>query len=303
MSYRDHKNNKLAAFEKIAKQFSSTGGFEEDTRFWYPDVDKAGNGLAVIRFLPAFDGEDSPTIKLYKRSFQGPTGKWYIENDLSTIGKPDPVKDLNDRLCGGLAWAEVPKNIKDIVSKQKRKEQHISNIYVVKDPAHPENEGKVFLFRYGKKIRGMISEKMNPTFEGEERVNPFDMDEGAALKIKIVKQDGYRNYDKSEWMTPGPIVAKKDGSPDDEAQEAIYNQIYPLAPFLAADQFGTYESLQAKLNAVVGNAGRVQIDVSDDEAEASPFKEASPRSTPSVSDDSEDEIDDAFFKQLEDEDA
>jgi hypothetical protein len=254
MSFRDLKQNRQKTLEKIAEQyskFSSKGGETAvDDRFWYPAVDKVGNGTATIRFLPSPDGEDSPTVRLYKRSFEGPTGKWYINNCLSTVGKDDPVNDYNNKLLeeAGLTWKEAeisnPKLIEGIRTR-KRKEIYISNVLILKDPANPENEGKVKLFNYGPQIRSLIDEVMNPTFEGEQRINPFDLFGDAALKIKIVKKDGkWRNYEKSEWIK-API--------DDEKElERIYNSEYPLQPFLAADQFKTYDELQTQLNRVLG---------------------------------------------------
>lgn len=263
MAYRDLRQNKQATLEKYASAFNKKNeASNDDDRFWYPDIDKAGNGLSIIRFLPAPDGEDSPTVKIYKRSFKGPTGKWYIENDLGTIGQEDPVNDLNRKLVAGRDFQTIADEdpVKKRVREQKRKTNYIANIYVVKDQLHPENEGKVFLFNFGVKIHGMINEKMNPSFEGETRINPFDLEDGANLKIKIRKEDGkYRNYDKSEWEKPAPLFVTKAGEPDHDKLEAVYNQAYKLQPFLAPDQFKTREQLEARLAAVVGNTDRVQV--------------------------------------------
>lgn len=299
MAFRDLKQNRQQQLEKIADQFAKNNTSEaanDDDRFWYPDVDKAGNGLSTIRFLPTPDGEDSPSVRLFTRSFQGPTGKWYIENCLTTIGQDDPVNDLNRKLVNGMEWAQVPDKVKEVVRKQKRKEVYISNIYVIKDNLHPENEGKVFLFKYGKKIRDMINEKMNPSFEGEQRINPFDLWEGANFKIKISKVDKYRNYDKSSFEAQGPLFVNKAGEPDDERMEAVYNSEYKLATFIAPDQFKPREVLEAKLNAVLGNTGRVKIDEEIDEPKVTAPK-AGKVEKPAW--EGEDEIDEKFFENLD----
>lgn len=297
MAFRDLKQNRQKDLEKIAATFAKKAGETQnnDDRFWYPDVDKVGNGMAVIRFLPSPDGESSPTVRLFNRSFQGPTGKWYIENDLTTIGQDDPVNDLNRKLVGGMKWEEVPEKIKEVVRKQKRKETYIANIYVVKDPAHPENEGKNFLFKYGPKIRGMINDKMNPTFEGEERLNPFDLWEGANFKIKITKKDKYRNYDTSEFLTPGPLFKTKAGEADDEAMEKVYNAAYPLEPFVSADKFKSREVLEQKLKEVLGNTDRVSAEPATKQVEEKTGKVSKPAWEAT----DEDDIDPEMFANLD----
>lgn len=295
MSFRDLKQNRQQELEKLSKmiaaQTSQNTTQEKDERFWYPEVDKLGNGFAIIRFLPAPEGEDSPTVRIFNRSFQGPTGKWYIENDLSTIGGEDPVYKLNQKLAGGVAWDSIPKHIKDILSKQKRKTTFIANVYIVKDPANPENEGKVFLYKYGVKIQSKINEKMNPTFEGEERVNPFDLWEGANFKIKIRKEDGFRNYNASEWEVPGPLLK------DDSKLEEIYKSEHSLTQFIAPDQFKSKEELEAKLALVVGNLGSVKP-ASPTFSKTAEVKE-SKESVPAWEGD--DEIDESFFEKLSEE--
>lgn len=263
MSYSQLKQNKQQELEKIAKQFADhnkASGFN-DPRFWYPDIDKAGNGFAVIRFLPRLLEEDSASVKLYYRSFKGPTGKYYSENDLTTIGLADPVNDLNRDIVAGRDWKTVDKKTQEVVSAQKRKTKYISNIYVVKDSLHPEHEGKVYLFNYGVKIHGMIDAKMNPQFEGDDRMNPFDPEDGANLKIRIRKgEGGFRDYSQSEWDKAGPLCS-------DEKFEIIYSQLYPLAPFIAPDQFKSREVLETKLAFVLGKtqANTTKAEVSSDQ--------------------------------------
>ncbi len=221
----------------------STSGFHSlssgpDERLWKPEVDKAGNGYAVIRFLPAPNGEDLPWAQVWTHAFQGPGG-WYIENSLTTLGKKDPVSDLNRELwnSGGEGSAE-----RNQARNQKRKLNYYSNIYVVKDSANPENEGKVFLYRYGKKIFDKIMESMKPAFEDETPINPFDFWKGADFKLKITKVAGFWNYDKSEFDASSTL-----GDFSDKELEGIWKQQHSLAAFTADDQFKSYDELKERL--------------------------------------------------------
>ena len=231
---------------------SSSGG---DERLWKPELDKTGNGYAVIRFLPAPDKEEIPWAKLYTHAFQGPGG-WYIENSLTTVGGKDPVSDYNREL-----WNSGNESDKDVVRKQKRKLSYYSNIYVVKDPTNPQNEGKVFLFKYGKKIFDKVMEAMQPEFDDEEAINPFDFWQGANFKLKIVKKDGFWNYDKSEFDSVAPLLG------DDDALEAIWKKEYSLAAVTAADQFKSYEDLERRLKYVLGKKPAQSRYIPDSELE------------------------------------
>ena len=211
-----------------------------DERLWKPELDKSGNGYAVIRFLPAPDGEDMPWAKLWNHAFQGPTGKWYIENSLTTLNQKDPVSEYNSKL-----WNSGVDSDKEIARKQKRKLQYYSNIYVVSDPKHPETEGKVFLFRYGKKIYDKLMEALQPQFEDETPVNPFDFWEGANFKLKIRKVDGYWNYDKSEFDSPSKL------NEDDSELDKIWKTEYSLKEFTAPSNFKTYDELKEKMDRVL----------------------------------------------------
>ena len=224
--------------KEVEKVNNSSGGGDE--RLWKPELDKSGNGYAVIRFLPAPDKEEIPWAKLYTHAFQGPGG-WYIENSLTTVGGKDPVSDYNREL-----WNSGNESDKDTVRKQKRKLSYYSNIYVVKDPTNPQNEGKVFLFKYGKKIFDKFMEAMQPEFEDETPINPFDFWQGANFKLKIVKKDGYWNYDKSEFDKVGPVLE------DDDALEGLWKKQYSLSAVTAPDQFKTYEDLEKRLKYVLG---------------------------------------------------
>ena len=239
--------------KEVEKVNNSSGGGDE--RLWKPELDKSGNGFAVIRFLPAPDKEEIPWAKLYTHAFQGPGG-WYIENSLTTVGGKDPVSDYNREL-----WNSGNESDKDVVRKQKRKLSYYSNIYVVKDPTNPANEGKVFLFKYGKKIFDKVMEAMQPEFDDEEAINPFDFWQGANFKLKIVKKDGFWNYDKSEFDSVAPLLD------DDDALEAIWKKEYSLAAVTAADQFKSYEDLERRLKYVLGKKPAQSRFIPDEELE------------------------------------
>jgi|TARA_B100001142_G_scaffold74350_1_gene75066 hypothetical protein len=241
---------------QVEKMNKSAGSSDE--RLWKPEVDKAGNGYAVIRFLPPPDGEDMPFAKVYSHAFTGPGGQWYIENSLTTLGKDDPVSEFNSQL-----WNNGTDAGKEQARKQKRKLSYISNIYVVKDPANPQNEGKVFLYKYGKKIFDKIMAAMQPEFEDETPINPFDFWQGANFKLKIKRVAGYWNYDSSEFAIQGPLLD------EDEEMEAIWNKEYSLQEFLAPDQFKSYDELKARLELVLGKTNpprpaRVEEDLEDE---------------------------------------
>jgi hypothetical protein len=228
-----------AKLVKEVEKMSTTSSGTDD-RLWKPEMDKTGVGSAVIRFLPAPEGEELPWAKMYSHAFQGPGG-WYIENSLTTIGQKDPLGEYNREL-----WNTGSETNKEIVRKQKRKLSYYSNVYVVKDPVNPANEGKVFLFKYGKKIFDKIMEAMQPEFEDETPINPFDFWQGANFKMKIVKKDGYWNYDKSEFDRVAPLLD------DDDAMEAIWKKEYSLTAVTAPDQFKSYEELERRMNMVLG---------------------------------------------------
>ena len=270
-----------------------------DERIWKPVMDKTGNGFAIIRFLPAPKGEELPWVKLWNHAFQGPTGQWYIENSLTTISQNDPVSELNTKF-----WNSGVESDKEIARKQKRKLQYYSNIYVVKDSANPQNEGKVFLYRFGKKIFDKIMETMQPAFEDETPVNPFDFWEGANFKLKLRKVDGYWNYDKSEFEAPSALFDK-----DDEL-EKLWETQYSLSEFTAPTNFKSYDELQTRLNTVlsgttkVGNVTDLQsgnaFDDSPSVATVVDTKEA-PAPTVSMSNTEDDDDTMSYFEKLAEE--
>ena len=235
-----------------------------DDRMWKPTVDKAGNGYAVIRFLPTVEGDDLPWAKYWDHFFQGPTGQWYVEKSLTTIQKDDPVSEMNSKL-----WNTGIEADKDLARKRKRRLHYVSNIYVVADPENPENEGKVFLYGYGAKIFEKIMDSMQPKFQDETPVNPFDLWKGANFKMKIANVAGYRNYDRSEFANAEALNA------DDSVLEGIYNKQYALSEFTDPTSFKSYSELNLKLTRVLGEevkTNRTEIDyVDEDIKNESPF--------------------------------
>ena len=295
MSFKDlKKQSSLGSLtQKLVKEvekMNTTGG-GADERLWKPELDKTGNGYAVVRFLPSPEGEDIPWAKMYSHAFQGPGG-WYIENSLTTTGGKDPVSEHNREL-----WNSGNETDKDVVRKQKRKLSYYSNIYVVKDPVNPHNEGKVFLFKYGKKIFDKVMEAMQPEFEDETPINPFDFWKGANFKLKIVKKDGYWNYDKSEFDSVAPLLD------DDDALEALWKKEYSLTAVTAPDQFKTYDELEKRLKYVLGQGRpatrRVDEDLEDESEGRGSYATAERTVTQAVSSKDEDE-DDAlsYFQKL-----
>jgi len=234
-------------FDKLTKALESNLNPEDqsnkrkydDDRFWKPELDKTGNGFAVIRFLPAVENEDLPWQRVWSHAFQD-KGGWYIENSLTTLSQKDPVSEENTRL-----WNTGLDSDKEIARKRKRKLSYYSNIMVVSDPKHPDNEGKVFLFKFGKKIFDKITEAMQPAFDDEQPINPFDFWKGANFKLKIRKVDGYWNYDKSEFESVSQVAV------DDEKIKGIWKQQHALKPFVDPSNFKTYDELKEKLNRVI----------------------------------------------------
>ena len=283
------KSNTL---DKLLSQVQAENAPQEkksyvDERLWKPELDKSGTGSAVIRFLPAPDGEELPWVKVFKHAFQGPTGKWYIENSLTTIGKNDPVSEHNSAL-----WNTGLETDKETARKQKRKLEYYSNIYVVSDPKHPENNEKVFLFRYGKKIFDKIMAAMQPEFEDETPINPFDFWEGANFKLKIRKVDGYWNYDKSEFDS---VSTLKDS---DDALDSIWKTQYSLTEFTAPTNFKSYDELKKRLDDVLsGTVTPTATAMMDDDVVETPtFKSEPEPKIPSVDEDDDDTM--SYFQKL-----
>ena len=278
MSFADLKRKSQANFDFLQKELtksSTEGGADE--RLWKPELDASGNGYAVLRFLPAPEGESLPWAKVYSHAFQGPGG-WLIDNCLTTQGDKCPVCAHNNGL-----WNSGVESDKEIARKQKRKLSYYSNVYVVKDPKHPENEGKVFLYKFGKKIHDKILAAMQPEFQDETPVNVFDFWEGANFKLKIKTVAGYWNYDSSEFDSPSALSA------DDDELETIYQQQYSLEAFTAPSEFKSYDALEDRLNTVLG-IGKPKASAAptfeDEEYEPAPVSAAPARQAePEVEDD------------------
>ena len=291
-SFAELKRARKSTYEKILEEtnkLQNTGGRSDDDRFWKPEVDKAGNGYAVIRFLPAPQGEDLPWVRMFSHGFQGPGG-WYIENSLTTLGKDDPVSEYNSSL-----WNRGDDAGKDQARKQKRRLNYVSNILIVKDPAHPEKEGQVYLYKYGKKIFDKLNDMMNPEFEDEDPVNPFDLWEGANLKLKIRNVEGYRNSDKAEFDAPTAIMD------DDDKLEALWKSEHSLAEFLDLKNFKSYAELKTKLYRVLGEGvDTTQADEIEDVAPFTPnFSAPSEKEAPVVEKPVENQDDDLdYFQKL-----
>lgn len=254
MSFADLKKNRsanqIAHLQSQAAKAAGNGGGEKsykDDTLWSPTVDKAGNGYAVIRFLPAPKGEELPWVRYWNHGFKGPTGKWYIENSLTSIGQKDPVAELNSKL-----WNSGLDSDKELVRERKRRLHYVANILVISDPSNPNNDGKVFRFKFGKKIFDKILDLMQPQFQDEKPVNPFDFWEGADFKLKIRNVEGYRNYDKSEFAAPTPLFGGDEGK-----LETVYNQLHSLAEFIDPKNYKSYDELSRKLMDVLGESGQV----------------------------------------------
>jgi len=249
-SFTQLKKNRQSQIEKLTTEVTKlqgSGAPQGDDRFWKPEVDKSGNGHAMIRFLPAPKGEDVPFVRIWDHGFQGPGG-WFIEKSLTTLGQNDPVSEYNTTL-----WNSGVESNKDLARKQKRRLSFTSNIYVVKDPSNPDNEGKVFLYKYGKKIFDKLNDVMNPEFEDEDALNPFDMWEGANFRLKMRNVEGFRNYDKSEFDSPSPLLD------DDEHLEKTWALEHSLQELVDPSNFKSYTELKTRLYRVLALDGGPQV--------------------------------------------
>ena len=285
----------IGELNKVAEPQKQSNSYADD-RFWKPELDKSGNGYAVFRFLPAVKNEDLPWARLWSHAFQGPGG-WYIENSLTTLNKKDPVSESNS-----LLWNSGVDADKEIARKRKRKLSYIANVLIINDAKHPENEGQVKLFKFGKKIFDKITEAMKPEFEDEKPINPFDFWEGANFKLKIRKVDGYWNYDKSEFDSPTAIAD------NDEAIEEIWNKQYALKPFLAPENFKSYDELKSKLDKVLsgvrntGTAEDVAIPPAAQVSKPDVVAETVSAPTPVVEEDEDSDETLSYFSKLAEED-
>ncbi len=293
-NFANLKRNRDENLSKITQELSKLqqpqgGSSNNEDLYWKPTIDKVGNGQAVIRFLPPVDGEDAPFVRLWDHGFQGPGG-WYIEKSLTSVGEQDPLSEYNTRL-----WNSGIESDKEQARKQKRRLRYISNILVIKDSANPENEGKVFLYQYGKKIFDKLSDMVNPEFEDEAVINPFDFWEGANFKLRVRKVDGYPNYDKSEFEDQGAIGT-------DEEMEAIWKQQHSLSDIVARKNFKTYDELKTRLDKALGLNGKSSVPATKRAEDATPPWEDVPDTktgkvtAPIAGEDEDDDI--SFFKKL-----
>jgi hypothetical protein len=273
MSFSNLKRNRNSISDLVSAATAGDAPTEKksyvDERQWKPTVDKAGNGYAVLRFLPAPEGNELPWVRYWDHGFKGPTGQWYIEKSLTSIGQQDPVGELNSRL-----WNSGNEADKETARSQKRRLHYVANVLVESDPANPQNEGKVFLYTFGKKIFDKIMDVMQPQFQDEDPVNPFDFWEGASFKLKIRNVEGYRNYDKSEFASPAPLL-----NGDDSELEQVYDQLFDLNEFTDPEQYKTYDELKARLALVLGEAAprTARADVDLDTARApTPIRASAP---------------------------
>lgn len=308
LSFNDLKRSSANSFEKLNQELSklntNQNSSSKDDRLWSCQLDKAGNGYAIIRFLPAPAGEDVPFVRLWSHGFKGPGG-WYIENSLTSIGQTDPVAEMNTALWNEGEGSDGRKRVTGQGRDNpgtKRQLSYFSNIYIVKDPANPENEGKVFLFKYGKKIFDKLNDLMNPQFPDEQPVNPFDFWSGANFVLKIRRVDGYANFDKSEFESPAPLA-------DDDKLEAIWKSQFSLQEIVSAKNFKSYDDLKRKLDKVLGEAPsqaprqRQVVEEDDLPWEAPKEQKAAPAPRiPQPADDDDVDEDLAFFKSLAEDD-
>ena len=307
MSFENLKRNRNSISNLISAADAASGNAPKeknsyvDERQWKPTVDKAGNGYAVLRFLPTAEGNDLPWVRYWDHGFKGPTGQWYIEKSLTSLKQPDPLGELNSRL-----WNSGVEADKETARAQKRRLKYVANVLVESDPSNPDNEGKVFLYTFGKKIFDKIMDVMQPQFADEDPINPFDFWEGASFKLKIRNVEGYRNYDKSEFATPASLM----GGNDSELEQ-VYEGLHDLNEFIDPANYKTYDELAARLAMVLGEkpaqTTRQQVALEEVSAPApmrqvapEPVATATPVAMASSSDDGEDAM--SYFAALAAED-
>ena len=298
MSFESLKRNRASAISKLVSAAAGDSGPSDkksyvDERIWKPTVDKAGNGYAVLRFLPPAEGNELPWVRYWDHGFKGPTGQWYIEKSLTSIGQQDPVSESNSKL-----WNSGNDRDKDVARERKRRLHYVANVLVEQDAANPSNEGQVKLFVFGKKIFDKIMDVMQPQFQDEDPINPFDSWEGASFKLKIRNVEGYRNYDKSEFSSPKAL------SQDDDELEEIYGKVYDLNEFTDPASYKTYEELSSRLALVLGesSASTQAFRAIEEVSEPAPMKvKPAPEIASASSDDDEDDTM-SYFAKLAQED-
>jgi len=296
MSFANLKRDRANTISKLV-QAAGNGDQQKatksyvDERQWKPTVDKAGNGYAVLRFLPAAEGNELPWVRYWDHGFKGPTGQWYIEKSLTSIGQQDPVSEMNSKL-----WNSGVESDKELARERKRRLHYVANVLVESDPGNPANEGKVMLFTFGKKIFDKVMDVMQPQFADEEPMNPFDFWEGASFKLKIRNVEGYRNYDKSEFSSPSAL------SGDDDELETVYNQLHDLNEFVDPANYKSFDELKGRLATVLGESSPAPAQYRpemDEVAEPAPRKVAP---APEIASDDEEDDTMSYFAKLAEED-
>jgi|TARA_R110000803_G_scaffold46198_6_gene96997 hypothetical protein len=291
MSFDTLKRNRANSITKLVSAASGQNASPDkksyvDERVWKPTVDKAGNGYAVLRFLPAAEGTELPWVRYWDHGFKGPTGQWYIEKSLTSIGQQDPVSEANTKL-----WNSGNERDKEIVRERKRRLHYVSNVFVESDSANPETEGQVKLFVFGKKIFDKVMDVMQPQFADEDPINPFDFWAGASFKLKIRNVEGYRNYDKSEFASQKPL------SEDDEELETVYSKLHDLNEFSDPENYKSYNELQERLSMVLGVTAAAERNfTSVTETAAAPAPKTAPEPVITIADEDEDDTMSYFAK-------
>lgn len=274
--------------EKLLKKLEESASYGTDIQNVFKlETDKMGNGRAVIRFLPAPKGEDDPFIKLYNHGFQN-NGKWFIENCPTTLGRQCELCSRNSEL-----WNSGVDANKEIARSRKRKLNYYSNILVINNPANPDLEGQVMLFRYGAKIFDKIKSAMKPEFEEDAAIDPFDFWTGADFRLRVKQVAGYPNYDDSTFCSMSVLNG------DDEKLQEIWEKEYSLQELISPDKFKSDEEFTKRLDFVLGNKQTTVHDDSESQEEELDMMKELEESYASRSGGSSEEEDAlAYFEQL-----
>lgn len=291
MSFSDYLKNRQSAFtmmtDSLKKDVKQEGSRGQDDRMWKPQMGQDGTGYAVVRFLPGTDPNKTPWVKVFDHAFQGPSGKWYIENSLTTIGQKDPVSEYNSKL-----WNSGVESNKEVARKQKRRTSYMANVFVIKDPSDPSSEGKVKIYKFGQKIFDKLMTALQPEFEGDDPLNPFDLIDGANFRVKLKMVGGYWNYDASDFEKPRALAE------DESKLEAIFNAQHNVHEFINPEKFKSYEELSAKLQEVLGETQAQQTEAVPAQKAVAPVA-AAPKAVVTAETSTADDDDlESYFKSL-----
>jgi hypothetical protein len=288
-NFQDYLKNRSSVFDTMTASIKKEVNGEKtygDDRIWKPKMGQDGTGYAVVRFLPGTDSNKTPWVKIFDHAFQGPSGKWYIENSLTTIGQKDPISEYNSKL-----WNSGIESNKDVARKQKRRTSYYANVLVIKDPSDPASEGKVKIFKFGQKIFEKIMTALQPEFADDAALNPFDLFEGANFRIKLKTVAGYWNYDASDFERPSPL------SEDESKLESIFNAQHDIHDLVSPDKFKTYDELTEKMNSVL-NDGSTSYDAPVQKAAPQAVAKPAPAAVTAATSSSEDDDLESYFKSL-----